>query len=123
MAENENFFAGRSPHTHQSSPQASLKGLHHPALENLYLIFKCDVDAGSDAHLYFSLQSFECKENEVISDITKVYKAKRVAMMKMMDDGFDEKAKECKKQKLKTLAEKGSLKKRSKKRKREKSAK
>ena len=37
-------------------------------------------------------------------------------MMKMMDDGFDEKAKECKKQKLKILAERGSLKKRSKKR-------
>ena len=47
----------------------------------------------------------------------QVYKAKRVAMMKMMDDGFDEKAKERKKQKLKILAEKGSLKKRSKKRK------
>ena len=46
----------------------------------------------------------------------QVYKAKRVAMMKMMDDGFDEKAKECKKQKLKILAERGSLKKRSKKR-------
>ncbi|KAK4596777.1 hypothetical protein RGQ29_014709 [Quercus rubra] len=47
----------------------------------------------------------------------QVYKAKCVAMMKMMDDGFDEKAKERKKQNLKILAEKGSLKKRSKKRK------
>lgn len=53
----------------------------------------------------------------------QVYKAKRVAVMKMMDDGFDEKEKERKKQKLKTLAEKGLLKKRSKKRKREKSTK
>ena len=40
-----------------------------------------------------------------------------MAMMKMMDDGFDEKAKERKKQNLEILAEKGSLKKRSKKRK------
>lgn len=53
----------------------------------------------------------------------QVYKAKRVAVMKMMDDGFDEKEKERKKQKLKTLAEKGLLKKRSKKRKRVKSTK
>ena len=38
----------------------------------------------------------------------------------MMDDGFEEKAKERKKQKLKMLAEKGLLKKRSEKRKRNK---
>lgn len=54
--------------------------------------------------------------------ISQVYKAKRVAKMKMMDDGFDEKAKERKKQKLKTLAEKGLLQKSRKKRKRERSA-
>lgn len=47
----------------------------------------------------------------------QVYKARRVATMKLMDDGFEEKAKERKKQKLKMLAEKGSLKKRSEKRK------
>lgn len=40
--------------------------------------------------------------------------------MKMMDDGFEEKAKERKKQKLKMLEEKGLLKDRSKKRKRNK---
>ena len=40
-----------------------------------------------------------------------------MATMKMMDDGFEEKVKERKRQKLKTLAEKGLLKKRSKKRK------
>lgn len=45
-----------------------------------------------------------------------------MAKMKMMDDGFDEKAKERKKQKLKTLAEKGLLQKSRKKRKRERSA-
>ncbi|CAK9165648.1 unnamed protein product [Ilex paraguariensis] len=68
------------------------------------------------------LDKFECKENEVLDDITKVYKAKRLATMKMMDDGFEEKAKARKAQKLKTLAEKGLLKKRSKKRKRDKPA-
>ncbi|XP_077244443.1 RNA helicase 36 [Tasmannia lanceolata] len=58
------------------------------------------------------LDAFECKENEVLADITKVYKAKRVATMKMIDDGFEEKAKERKAQKVKTLKEKGLLKKR-----------
>ncbi|XP_075646612.1 DEAD-box ATP-dependent RNA helicase 36 [Castanea sativa] len=81
------------------------------------LIHEIEADIGKQ------LEAFECKENEVLSDITKVYKAKRVAVMKMMDDGFDEKEKERKKQKLKTLAEKGLLKKRSKKRKRDKSIK
>ncbi|XWS27597.1 hypothetical protein CRYUN_Cryun26dG0130300 [Craigia yunnanensis] len=76
-----------------------------------------------EAELGKQLENFECKENEVLSDFTKVCKAKRVATMKMMDDGFEEKVKERKKQKLKTLAEKGLLKKRSKKRKRDKSAK
>ncbi|KAJ9164489.1 hypothetical protein P3X46_024061 [Hevea brasiliensis] len=76
-----------------------------------------------EAVLGKQLVEFECKEKEVLSDITKIYKAKRVATMKMMDDGFEEKAKERKRQKLKTLAEKGLLKKKSKKRKREKSAK
>lgn len=81
------------------------------------LIHEIEADIGKQ------LEAFECKENEVLSDITKVYKAKRVAVMKMMDDGFDEKEKKRKKQKLKTLAEKGLLKKRSKKRKRDKSTK
>lgn len=53
----------------------------------------------------------------------QIYKARRVAAMKMVDDGFEEKEKERKKQKLNTLAEKGLLKKRSRKRRREKSAK
>lgn len=50
----------------------------------------------------------------------QVYSARRVAIMKMRDDGFEEKAKDRKQQKLKTLAERGLLNKRSKKRKREK---
>ncbi|KAJ4710242.1 DEAD-box ATP-dependent RNA helicase [Melia azedarach] len=71
-----------------------------------------------EAVLGKQLEEFECKEQEVLSDITRVYKARRVATMKLMDDGFEEKAKERKKQKLKTLADKGLLKKkRSKKRK------
>ncbi|KAL0924720.1 hypothetical protein M5K25_005573 [Dendrobium thyrsiflorum] len=58
------------------------------------------------------LDAFECKEKEVLEDITKVYKARRVARMKMIDDGFEEKAEERKAQKMKALAEKGLLKKR-----------
>ncbi|KAI4388464.1 hypothetical protein MLD38_000786 [Melastoma candidum] len=61
------------------------------------------------------LDNFECKEKEVLSDITKVYKARRVATMKMMDDGFEEKAKERKRQKRKMLEQRGLLKKRRKK--------
>lgn len=44
--------------------------------------------------------------------VLQVYKARRVANMKMVDDGFQEKAEARKAQKLKTLAEKGLLKKR-----------
>ncbi|KAL5543721.1 hypothetical protein UlMin_007505 [Ulmus minor] len=65
------------------------------------------------------LESFECKENEVLSDIKRVYSARRVALMKMRDDGFEERAQDRKKQNMKTLAEKGLLDKRSEKRKRE----
>ncbi|XP_020587603.1 DEAD-box ATP-dependent RNA helicase 36 [Phalaenopsis equestris] len=58
------------------------------------------------------LDLFECEEKEVLEDITKVYKARRVARMKMNDDGFEEKAKERKACKMKALEEKGLLKKR-----------
>lgn len=77
-----------------------------------------------EAELGKQLEKFECKENEVLGEITKVYKAKRVAKMKMMDDGFEDIAKARKQQKLKTLAEKGLLNKRkSKKRKRDRAPK
>ncbi|KAI3887327.1 hypothetical protein MKX03_002731 [Papaver bracteatum] len=69
------------------------------------------------------LDKFECRENDVLAEITKVYKAKRVATMKMMDDGFDQKAEERKAQKLKTLSEKGLLKEKTKKRRRTKRSK
>ncbi|XP_027062063.1 DEAD-box ATP-dependent RNA helicase 36-like [Coffea arabica] len=72
-----------------------------------------------EAELGKQLEEFECKEKDVLAEITKVYKAKRVATMKMMDEGFEEKAKARKAQKLKALAEKGLLKS-SKKRKRKK---
>ncbi|KAK2631612.1 hypothetical protein EUGRSUZ_L02677 [Eucalyptus grandis] len=71
-----------------------------------------------EAVLGRQLDKFDCKENDVLSDITKVYKARRVASMKMMDDGFEEKVKERKKQKRKTMAQKGLVNKRSNKRKR-----
>ncbi|MCH95539.1 DEAD-box ATP-dependent RNA helicase 36-like, partial [Trifolium medium] len=57
-----------------------------------------------------NLEKIEYKETEVLSLMKKVFSAKNVAEMKMIDDGFDEKAKERKKQKLKMLAEKGLLK-------------
>ncbi|KAL3581792.1 hypothetical protein D5086_016124 [Populus alba] len=70
-----------------------------------------------EAEVGKQFEKFEYKENEVLSDITKVYKARRVAKMKMMDDGFDELVKERKKQKQKSLAEKGLLKNKKRKRK------
>lgn len=89
------------------------------------LVTQNDVDLihGIEVALGKQLEKFECKENEVLSNITQVYNARRVAVMKMMDDGFEDKAKERKKQKLKTLAEKGLLRSRSEKRKQKKSAK
>lgn len=65
------------------------------------------------------LEKFECQETDVLSDITKVYKARRVATMRMLDDGFDEKEKTRRAQKHKSLAEKGLLRKHNKKRRRE----
>ncbi|KAJ8534379.1 hypothetical protein K7X08_016107 [Anisodus acutangulus] len=73
-----------------------------------------------EAVLGKQLEKFECKENEVLEDITKVYKAKRVASMKMMDDGFEEKAESRKAQKLKMQHEREG---RNKKQKRERVAK
>ncbi|XP_008803427.3 DEAD-box ATP-dependent RNA helicase 36 isoform X2 [Phoenix dactylifera] len=58
------------------------------------------------------LDKSEYEEKVVLEDITKVYKARRVANMKMMDDGFEERAEARKAQKLRTLAAKGLLKKR-----------
>ncbi|CAL5321298.1 unnamed protein product [Camellia sinensis] len=88
------------------------------------LVTQNDVDLihEIEAVLGKQLDKFEYNENEVLADITMVYKARRVAAMKMMDDGFEEKAIARKEQKLKTLAEKGLLKKRSKKRKRGRAA-
>ncbi|KAL1358655.1 hypothetical protein HN51_003911 [Arachis hypogaea] len=78
----------------------------------------CEIEALIERQL----EMIEYKENEVLSIMKKVFSAKNVAEMKMMDDGFEEKAKERKKQKLKMLAEKGLLNKRGNKRKRNKFA-
>lgn len=67
------------------------------------LIHEIENDVGK------KMDAFECKEKEVLENITKVYKARRVARMKMMDDGFEEKAQERKAQKMKALAGKGLL--------------
>lgn len=71
---------------------------------DINLIHEIEADVGK------KLEKYECKENDVLADITKVYKARRVATMKMMDEGFDEKEKSRKAQKLKRLEEKGLLK-------------
>lgn len=64
------------------------------------------------------LEEYHCKEDDVLKGITQVYKAKRMATMRMVDDGFEAKAKERKEMKLKMLVEKGLLNKDSMKRKR-----
>ncbi|KAL7088333.1 hypothetical protein ACP275_13G121500 [Erythranthe tilingii] len=54
------------------------------------------------------LDKFECSEKDVIEDnITKVYKARRVATMKMTENGFEDQAKARRDQKSKDNAEKG----------------
>ncbi|TKY49425.1 DEAD-box ATP-dependent RNA helicase 36 [Spatholobus suberectus] len=88
----------------------------------LSLVTQNDVDLirEIEALIERQLEMIEYKENEVLSLMKKVFSAKNVAEMKMIDDGFEEKAKERKKQKLTMLAEKGLLKEKSKKRKRNK---
>ncbi|GLT71643.1 hypothetical protein SLA2020_436450 [Shorea laevis] len=76
-----------------------------------------------EAELGKQLEEVDYKEKEVLSDFTKVCKAKRVATMKIMDDRFEEKVRERRKQKLKTPAEEGFLKKKDRKRKGQKPAK
>ncbi|CAK8537539.1 unnamed protein product [Lathyrus sativus] len=82
----------------------------------LSLVTQNDVDLirEIEALMKRQLDMVEYKENEVLSLMKKVFSAKNVAKMKMIDDGFEEKAKERKKQKLKMLEEKGLLKQRSK---------
>nr|XP_043606194.1 DEAD-box ATP-dependent RNA helicase 36 [Erigeron canadensis] len=79
------------------------------------LIKEVEKDLGKE------LEKFECKEDDVLEDIKKVFDARHVAKMKMSDDGFEETEKARKAQKMKGLAEKGFMNKnKSKKRKREK---
>ncbi|KAH6836669.1 RNA helicase 36 [Perilla frutescens var. hirtella] len=79
----------------------------------LSFITQNDVDLVHkiEAVIEKQLDAFECKEKEVLEDITKVYKARRVTMMKMVDSGFEEKANARKAQKSKGLAETDQLKK------------
>lgn len=73
-----------------------------------------------EAHTGKQLEKFECNDNDAVSNITKVLKAKRIAKMKMKDNGMEEKANERKAQNIKTKKEKGLFKKRSRKRERSK---
>ncbi|KAL2892209.1 DEAD-box ATP-dependent RNA helicase 36 [Bienertia sinuspersici] len=65
---------------------------------------------GIEAKIGKQLEEFECKEKEVLSEFTKVSKARRVVKMRMKDDGFEETVEARKKQNQRTLAEKGLLK-------------
>ncbi|KAJ1699475.1 hypothetical protein LUZ63_007987 [Rhynchospora breviuscula] len=58
------------------------------------------------------LDEYDCDEKAVFEDITQVFVARRVAKMKMIDDGFEEQAQARKEQKLKALTEKGKKRKR-----------
>ncbi|VFQ95115.1 unnamed protein product [Cuscuta campestris] len=64
------------------------------------------------------LEEFPCKEKDSSDNVTKVFKARRVAKMKMTDDGFEEKEKSRKAQKVKMREEKGLVKKNRQKRER-----
>ncbi|KAF3322889.1 DEAD-box ATP-dependent RNA helicase 36 [Carex littledalei] len=58
------------------------------------------------------LGEYNCDEKAVFEDITQVFVARRVAKMKMIDDGFEEQAQERKERKLKVLTDKGIKRKR-----------
>ncbi|TXG71312.1 hypothetical protein EZV62_006247 [Acer yangbiense] len=73
--------------------------LQEQAGNDVVLLHAIEADLGKQ------LEEFECKEQDLLSDITRIFNASRVVKMKLMDEGFDEKAKERKKQKMKTLAE------------------
>ncbi|KAL6573811.1 hypothetical protein OROHE_002270 [Orobanche hederae] len=96
-----------------TDPSAGYKFLnnfgHRDTVLNLDTANDIDLILQIEADVGKKLVEFKCKENEVVEDITKVFKARRVAKMKMMDDGFEEKAEARKAQKLKAFSEKGLL--------------
>ncbi|CAM6114445.1 unnamed protein product [Calypogeia fissa] len=55
------------------------------------------------------LDEYETEEDAVLKGITNVYKAKRVASLKMLDSGFEDKVKARKDLKFKSLKDKGSI--------------
>ncbi|KAK3217715.1 hypothetical protein Dsin_011685 [Dipteronia sinensis] len=67
--------------------------LQEQAENDVVLLHAIEADLGRQ------LEEFECKEQEVFSDIKRIFNASRVAKMKLMDGGFDEKAKELKSRK------------------------
>lgn len=75
------------------------------------LITQYDVQLVQDIEelLGKKLEEYELDEDKVLKSITKVYKAKRVAMLKIVDSGFEDKVKTRKEQKVKTLVDKGLL--------------
>jgi len=77
----------------------------------LSLVTQYDVDLIHDIEELIGKKLEECQveEDQVLKGITTIYKAKRVAMMKMADSGFEDKLKSRKELKLKALMEKGLL--------------
>ncbi|XP_010459164.1 PREDICTED: DEAD-box ATP-dependent RNA helicase 36 [Camelina sativa] len=69
---------------------------------------------GIEAEVGKKMEEYSYKKITDSLEVTKVSKAKRVAMMKMLDDGFEDKVKDRRKLKRKTLNDKGLFKKRSK---------
>ncbi|XP_074584968.1 DEAD-box ATP-dependent RNA helicase 36 [Curcuma longa] len=65
-----------------------------------------------EAVIQKQLTEYKYEENAFKDDLSMVFKARRVATMKMVDDGFEDTARERKAQKLRTLSEKGLVKKR-----------
>ncbi|KAG6533373.1 hypothetical protein ZIOFF_007240 [Zingiber officinale] len=68
-----------------------------------------------EAVIQKQLTEYKYEENAFKDDLSMVFKARRVVTMKMVDDGFEETARERKAQKLRTLSEKGLVKKRKRK--------
>ncbi|ONK59692.1 uncharacterized protein A4U43_C08F9360 [Asparagus officinalis] len=66
---------------------------------SISFITQNDIDLihAIEAEVKKKLDAYECNEKKVLEDITKVFKARRVARMKMSDDGYDEKAEARKK--------------------------
>lgn len=67
---------------------------------DICLLHEIEDDVGKQ------LDAYECDDRDVTKDITKVFKARRLANMKMADEGHEEKVQARKEQKKRALARK-----------------